>query len=76
MINYGAAAWLVSTRSVYQHEGITVDENWLGKLCNCQDCTIETEDVDNETASNSAEDKWSEDEADTPAEVTDRRVFV
>ena len=70
-----AAAWLVNTSSLYQDEGIIVDQNWLRNLCDSQDDTETTKDVDNETESNCPEDVWSEDEADIPAGVTDSMLI-
>ena len=70
-----AAAWLVNTSSLYQEQGITLDENWM--------TTIEPgTDLDNHNNENSnssddqinsvtPEDDWNEDEAEIPAGVTD-----
>ena len=69
------AAWLVNTSPLYEHEGITIDQNWLSCLQTSanETCdTIETQnDAGDETTSNIPEDQWSEDEAEIPAGTTD-----
>lgn len=70
-----AAAWLVNTSDLYREQGIAFDQNWLTYF----DPTISNEECDNDNTNNlvdqttiaTAEDEWSEDEAEIPAGVTD-----
>ena len=64
-----AAAWLVNTSNLYREQGITFDQDWLANF----DPTVPNEDCDNEGTIDPAnsEDKWSEDETEIPAGVTD-----
>jgi hypothetical protein len=68
-----AAAWLVNTSSLYQEQGITLDQTWLtsieletvsDNLCN-ENTNISSNNLD------TPEDEWSEVEAEIPAGVTD-----
>ena len=70
-----AAAWLVNTSTLYQDQGITIDENWLREVQNSLDeaniSSAIPNDTDSQTVENSVEDEWSEDETEIPAGVTD-----
>ena len=70
-----AAAWLVNTSTLYQDQGITIDENWLREVQNSLDeaniSSAIPNDTDGQTVENSVEDEWSEDETEIPAGVTD-----
>jgi hypothetical protein len=68
-----AAAWLVNTSSLYQEQGITLDQTWLttieletvsDNLCD-ENTNISSNNLD------TPEDEWSEVEAEIPAGVTD-----
>ena len=71
-----AAAWLVNTSPLYEHEGITIDQNWLSSLQTSENETCDNIETQNnhggdETTSNITEDQWSEDEVEIPAGTTD-----
>ena len=69
-----AVAWLISTSSLYQDEGIAIDENWLTSFQATREATNSSEtsnDEDDQITSNSPQDEWTEDEAEIPAGVTD-----
>ena len=70
-----AAAWLVNTSTLYQDQGITIDENWLREVQNSLDeaniSSAIPNDTDSQTVENSVEDECSEDKTEIPAGVTD-----
>ena len=81
-----AVQWLVDNSSLYGEEGITFNDTWLEStpdlLLTVEQGHVETNvkdlsDVHCDTLSNNTqstleeEDQWSEDEAETPAGVTD-----
>ena len=79
-----AAHWLLNNSSLYQEEGIALNQNWIANTSNvlldeCDNDQPEdqSQDIDNGlTATNqkqsvNEEDDWSEDEAEIPAGVTD-----
>ena len=69
-----AVAWLICSCSLYQDEGIAIDENWLTSSQATHEATNSSEtsnDEDDQITSNSPQDEWTEDEAEIPASVTD-----
>ena len=57
-----AAAWLVNTSPLYEHEGITIDQNWLSSLQTSENETCDNIETQNnhggdETTSNITEDQ-------------------
>ena len=70
-----AAAWLVNTSSLYQEQGITIDQTWLAsiepKTVSDNYCNENTNISGNNLDTDTPEDEWSEDEAEIPAGVTD-----
>jgi hypothetical protein len=70
-----AAAWLVNTSSLYQEQGITLDQTWLTsiepKTVSDNYCNENTNISGNNLDTNTPEDEWSEDKAEIPAGVTD-----
>ena len=81
-----AAQWLLDNSSLYKEEGIIFNDTWLEStpdlLLTVEQVHVETNvqdlpDVHCDTLSNNIqstfedEDQWSEDEAETPAGVTD-----
>ena len=70
-----AAAWLLNTSSLYQKQGITLDENWMtsieSELVPGNEDNNNSNEPNEQTNSVCAEDDWSEDEAEIPAGVTD-----
>ena len=71
-----AAAWLANTSDLYREHGITFDKNWesnFNQTASGED-TLTTEPINDNNkslSSDSADDEWSEDEAEIPAGVTD-----
>ena len=67
-----AGAWLVNTSTLYQEQGITLDENWMTSIQSEMATDIHsnrnTNGSDDQT---DPDDDWSEDEAEIPAGVTD-----
>jgi len=80
----GCSIWLLNNSSLYQEEGVALNQNWIANTSNvlldeCDNDQPEdpSQDIDNGlTATNqrqslNKEDDWSEDEAEIPAGVTD-----
>ncbi len=69
-----AAAWLINTSSLYQEQGITLDENWIASIESesiPRDHNNNSNGPNDQTNSVSPEDDWSEDEVEIPAGITD-----
>ena len=79
-----AAHWLLNNSSLYQEEGIVLNENWIANISNvlsdeCHNDQPEdpAQDIDNglsatnQKKSLNEEDDWSEDEVEIPVGVTD-----
>ncbi|XP_028418500.1 uncharacterized protein LOC114543885 [Dendronephthya gigantea] len=68
-----ATAWLINTSTLYQDQGIIINQNWLKNLEESLDVSsdIETSNGEDDLTSNLPEDEWSEAEAEIPAGVTD-----
>ncbi|CAB4041576.1 Hypothetical predicted protein, partial [Paramuricea clavata] len=70
-----AAAWLVNTSSLYQEQGITLDQTWLTsfepKTVSDNYCNENTNISGNDLDTGTPEDEWSEDEAEIPAGISD-----
>jgi hypothetical protein len=70
-----AAAWLINTSSLYQEQGITLDQTWLTsiepKTVSDNYCNENTNISGNNLDTGTPEDEWSEDEEEIPAGVTD-----
>jgi len=79
-----AAHWLLNNSTLYQEEGIVLNQNWVANTSNvlldeCDNDQPEdpAQDIDNglsatnQKKSVDEEDDWSEDEAEIPAGVTD-----
>ena len=62
-----AAAWLINTSSLYQEQGITLDQTWLTsiepKTVSDNYCNENTNISGNNLDTGTPEDEWSEDEA-------------
>ena len=82
-----AANWLINNSSLYRQEGITLNEGWgVQYTANCllddtntENQSEQLQEIEKSSGSNKqdgndsndSDDQWTEDEAETPAGVTD-----
>lgn len=87
-----AANWLINNSSLYRQEGITLNQDWglqytangLLDDINTENQSEQLHEIENSDSCNKqngndgniSDDQWTEDEAETPAGVTDTMLAI